>query len=88
MNSSKFNHFKIEINNQKSECVILERKKHTDKKPPFYIFDLTRCCYVSSLKPTAKENQFSFDVRDKENDSNIFYTLSISESGKIEVSKE
>lgn len=72
------------LNSQNLDCIILERKKGLNKKPPFYIFDLTRKCYISSLKPTDKEDLFNFDVRLK-NEENLFFTLQIFDNGKIEV---
>jgi len=70
-----------------SELIILKRK-HQQKqisKPPFYLFDLTRKSYVSSLKPTKDDLIFDFDVRMK-NDNFCYYKLKI-ENQKIRIEK-
>ena len=74
----KNRHF--ELNN--SDMVILKRVKGLTVKPPLYIFDLTKHCYVSSLKTTQQKNQFIFDIRDKEK-GNLNYNLFFDEKGKI-----
>lgn len=80
-------HFTLKISESLiSDCIICQRKKQTEKKPPYYIFDLTRHCYISSLNPTDKENIFNFDVRLK-NDDRLYFNLTLENTGKITVQK-
>lgn len=44
------------------DCYIAMRKKELKKKPPLYIFNLSKSCYVSSLIP-INEKTFYFDQR-------------------------
>ena len=50
------------------DIVIRARKKGLQEKPPLYMWNLTRACYVSSLKPGTEKNTFTFDIRTQEKD--------------------
>lgn len=43
------------------DCVILQRKHGLGEKSPLYIFNLSKCSYVSSLKE-LNQNTFYFDI--------------------------
>lgn len=47
---------------QNDDYYIALRKKELNKKPPLYIFNLSKSLYVSSIMP-INENTFYFDVR-------------------------
>jgi hypothetical protein len=46
-----------------SVYTVLRRKKGLDKKPPYYLLDLDKKLYLSSLYPTGQANTYVFDVR-------------------------
>lgn len=71
---------KIKLNGE--TVVIKKRVNGLTEKPPLYLWNLTKSCYVSSLKETGKENLFTFDIR--KDGSLILYNL-IFLDGKIEV---
>lgn len=48
------------------DIVIRARKKGLQEKPPLYMWNLTRACYVSSLKPGTEKDTFTFDIRTQE----------------------
>ncbi len=43
--------------------VVLKRKNELDKKPQYYVFDLTTKKYLSSLYPTGEPNTYLFDIK-------------------------
>ena len=43
--------------------VVLERKKDLNKKPKYYLFDLAKRTYVSSLYFTGEPDTYLFDVK-------------------------
>ena len=43
--------------------VVLERKKDLNKKPKYYLFDLAKKTYVSSLYFTGEPDTYLFDVK-------------------------
>ncbi len=62
------NFFNIDIkgtvfNFDGNKQVILKRKKGLDKKPLYYVFNLTSKKYLSSLYPTGEPNAYLFDIR-------------------------
>jgi len=69
------------------ECIIKKRVKGLQEKPPLYIWNLSKSCYVSSLKASNEEqNEFYFDVRVDKTLLDV-WTLRVSEQGKITVEK-
>jgi len=51
-----------------SQAIIKCRVNNLTKKPPLYMWNLTRSCYVSSLKKIQEDQGlFMFDVRAGEN---------------------
>jgi len=68
-----------------SQVYIAERKK-PGKKPKYYLWDLDKKCYVSSLFPTDKIGIYFFDTRDTgidyHLDTNRMKIDRISEQGK------
>ena len=58
----------LEIKNRKivfsgSVYTVLRRKNELDKKPPYYLLDLEKKLFLSSLYPTGESNTYIFDVR-------------------------
>lgn len=45
-----------------SDVIIKQRKQGLQEKPPLYLWDLTRSCYISSLRYQGN-NIFQFDTR-------------------------
>lgn len=43
---------------------VLKRKNELNKKPPYYLFDIEKKVFLSSLYYTGKKNTYLFDVRD------------------------
>lgn len=65
------------------DVIIKKRVKGLSKKPPLYTWNLTRACYVSSLKQSG--DTFYFDLRKGEDLEN--YSLKLAENGQVEVQK-
>jgi hypothetical protein len=53
----------LKITFQGETFAVLERKKQ-DLKPKFYLFNIEKKFYLSSLYPTGEENTYYFDVKD------------------------
>jgi uncharacterized GH25 family protein len=54
----------LKITFQGETFVTLERKKQQDLKPKYYLFNIEKKFYLSSLYPTGEENTYYFDVKD------------------------
>jgi hypothetical protein len=59
--SSDIENRKIVFNG--SVYTVLRRKNELDKKPPYYLLDLEKKLFLSSLYPTGESNTYIFDVR-------------------------
>ena len=68
------------------DYLIRERKKITLNKPPLFIWNLTECCYGSSLFKTKKPNILFFDIEDKSKGEKIGYHLEINTMTVKEIS--
>lgn len=75
VNVLKSQHFEL----YGDDIVILCRKNGLAEKPPLYLWNLSKSCYVSSLK-SINEYTFLFDVR---NDKS--YNLHLDSKGKITI---
>lgn len=86
MNSTEFLQNK-HFNFQDCDCIIKKRVKGLQEKPPLYIWNLSKSCYVSSLKPLNDEQtKFQFDVKRDRTVLDV-WILELSEKGKITVEK-
>lgn len=74
-------HFILDDN----DILIRKRVKGLTVKPPLYMWNLTKSCYVSSLKPTLNPNVLSFDI--KTPGKIELFNLVFTNSGNIEVQK-
>ena len=67
-------------------AVVRCRKRGLQSKPPLYLWDLTRGCYVSSLKPVDSSNKsYLFDIRKGEEVEP--YLLSLVNDCKVKIDK-
>jgi hypothetical protein len=68
----------LKITFQGETFTTLERKKQQDSKPKFYLFNIEKKFYLSSLYPTGEKNTYYFDVKD---DGKYLLRLIIDDSG-------
>ena len=74
---------KIVLDDLKIDCLVLTRKKEALNKPKFYLFDVNKKAFITSLYPTKKENIYTIDL--KAYGKNEFYLVKLSDSLLIEV---
>lgn len=79
--SMKSKHFYLE----NDDIVIKKRVKGLTIKPPLYLWNLTKSCYVSSLEYNVQGNNFLFDIL--KNGKRIYFSLDIKKNGQLEVKK-